>query len=192
MTRKKGKSKRGESPAQVDFVSHLTVEECLEHLRSGRSPVKEYSLRVVDDGSEKGGSHFRITAFTSQSAAYNFRSRGGPVNRQAFTLRSEQAAFEGDLEPVDAGTRVRGEVQPVGLPVRRFLEPVLIAFGVVFLLAFGGIVLSDPRLERIALWVLIALITLALTGVWGSPSVDYPNWLADYVRERLDVRRDHF
>jgi hypothetical protein len=184
------KKKRGIRGESLDFVSPLTEQECIEHLKSGRSNLSEYVLRV----------HTHDDQFRVQFMRKGFLGikRGMGRFDSSYTVQSERLAassvrFEGKLESHPAGTRVTGKIvrgfgtSRIGLGVQQGIALVLL-----LLLFLKGVLNVDTGIQLLGWSLLSTVLFLIVTAIFAVNRRSF-NRQADallaWVTDRLDIQR---
>lgn len=183
------RSKRGQAPLIVDFLSPLSVEECLARLEAGRSPVHSYDLDVTHEAD--GTVRLDFVERTPRRQVISPGSRSTPARVGLGTAWAESVWFEGRVEPTGDGlTHVRGEIR------RSFGASWVFTLMVAVpaLLALVGAAVAASQSQR--LWaVLLFGVWTILTLAWGVTGARLlrarrlAQALARWIDQRLNVER---
>jgi hypothetical protein len=190
MSRKtKPKRKRGQTIDMVEFVSPLSLRECISHLEAGPSPLKNYELEVDIEGES-----FQIKWVHLKRVESPFQFQRIAM-KDTITQRRWSAPIwlEGTLTPTDSGlVRVHGRA------LREFgasNTARAIRFGLILaLLAVISVTVATYQSDR-ALWawwllVCVVLVLIVVDFISRKRTGDrFTRELLHYLSERLDVQR---
>jgi hypothetical protein len=166
------KKKRGIRGEALDFVSPLTEQECIEHLKSSRSNLPNYNLSVYIDGNQFEGEF---------------------IVRGYFRPGYATVWFEGRLEPHPAGTLVTGNVvrgygtSKMGMAVQ--LVVALVCWILLFIAGVEHINSSTESNGWLLLSGLVLLVVLAVFTVNKRLFDRQATALLMWVTDRLDIQR---
>jgi hypothetical protein len=190
----KQKRKRGASQARLDFISPLSPEECIEHLKAGRTPFSMLDLDIKTEGD-----HFQVLPCDRPYQRQVMRNRLTPVRTYKAEMSHQFRSgagfwFDGQFDLHEAGTRVYGRV------VRNNALSKLGVFALVMVwLAAQVTIASDwisgvadfnevlPGLTIGAVILLISMIPILLYRNFRQRQTQI---LLEWIDERLNVRRD--
>jgi hypothetical protein len=190
----KQKRKRGASQGRLDFISPLSPEECIEHLKAGRTPFS-----MLDLGIETDGDHFRVMLCDRYYQRHLMSNERTPIRTYKSVMSNQFRSttgfwFEGQFEPHEAGTRVYGRV------VRNCILFKLGVFALLMVWLAAQLTIASDWLSGSADFsdVLPGLtIGVAVLLISMIPILLYRNFrqrqtriLLEWVDERLNVRRD--
>jgi hypothetical protein len=169
--RDKLKRKHGQKLVELDFLSPLKMEDCISHLKSGRSPIRALQLRVATN-------HNDVLV----------------VWIRKFRQWEESVWFEGRLEPVEGGlTRVHGFIMSdYGSTLRTAIADTLATVGSAAIIVSVALLILGTRSHNgifaLAWGVLMGGVVLYST--MRKQHLDrLSSHLSDFINERLNVQR---
>jgi hypothetical protein len=184
----KQKRKRGASQGRLDFISPMSPEECIEHLKAGRSPFSRLSLDVDGDGDQfTVHPHDRYYQKSSLPGG-----RGTPTTFGPSFQSPASFWFDGHLEPHPAGTHVQGQMRWEDYEYKLlFLLLGLVCLGTAVLSAVFALV-EHALADDIFICGLLPslLIFLILFLIRDEVRQRKQALLLQWIDERLNVRRD--
>jgi hypothetical protein len=190
----KQKRKRGAFQGHLDFISPLSPEDCIEHLKAGRTPFS-----TLDLGIETDGDHFQVLPCDRSYQRHLMRNERNPIRTYESVMSNQFRSttgfwFEGQFEPHEAGTRVYGRV------VRNSVLFKLGVFALVMVWLAAQLTIASDWLSGSADFseVMPGLtIGSAVLLISMIPILLYRNFrqrqtrtLLEWIDERLNVRRD--
>lgn len=99
------KKKRGIRGESLDFVSPLTVNQCIAHLRSGGSDLPGYELTV-----KARNEQLSVQLLRTERSKKAVKPKRNSFFRHKWQATTAPICLEGKLEPHPAGTKVTGQV----------------------------------------------------------------------------------
>jgi hypothetical protein len=187
MSRKsKPAEKRGQELLRsgLDFFTPLPVEECLDHLKSGHSPLPTYDVSTWIDGNRFGVA--LVDPYAPRVSDVLGRT---PARGHRRLPRAVKYAVEGGLLPTENGlTRVTGQVVPDWLHTTAY-NKMLMALCFVFALPFF-LVDWDQITTTFALLWFAALAVSTWILLQSKIQADRRSAiLLAWIEQRLDVPR---